>query len=324
MKTNDWQERRVYGTVGCNFSPFILHFAWRQLILPFNCSRYWNLVCGLFHLFQAILVLGLGLNPNGNAVKFKLPLTTLFLDWSRGFPVQVLVKQANLPFVAVTSGFSWMSAVAHFTVLIFFGSIYIPDLRRGMNRFRWVEYAFSSSLMIGLIAMLFGMYDIISLVLIMSVNACMNLFGYLMETTNVMNKKDDWTPFYFGCKLCLCERFWIWFINITRIGLLWILVWIDNFRNDLLIRHPLPSSTICCTYIRLFINFTISSHFFSDVLFSICGCGSMGLYIRIYRGFRVKKYSKFCFRYFSRLFDYVQYFPDKYGTPIFTGFLLVW
>ena len=47
-----------------------------------------------------------------------------------------------------------------------------------------------------------------------------------------------------------------------RIGLLWILVWLDNFCNDLLMQHPLPSSTICCTYIRLFINFTISSHFF--------------------------------------------------------------
>lgn len=41
------------------------------------------------------------------------------------------------------------------------------DLQRGVNRFRWYEYAFSSSLMMGLIAMLFGMYDVISLVLVM-------------------------------------------------------------------------------------------------------------------------------------------------------------
>jgi Heliorhodopsin len=136
-------------------------------------------------------------------VKFKLPLTTLFLDWSNGFPVQKLVIQGYLPFVAVTSGFSWMSAVAHFFVLIFFSTYYIPDLRRGINRFRWIEYAFSSSLMIGLIAMLFGMYDVISLVLIMSVNATMNLFGFLMETSNVGKKTYDWTPFTFGGK---CQR----------------------------------------------------------------------------------------------------------------------
>jgi Heliorhodopsin len=136
-------------------------------------------------------------------VKFKLPLTTLFLDWGKGFPVQKLVVQGYLPFVAVTSGFSWMSAVAHFFVLIFFSTYYIPDLRRGINRFRWIEYAFSSSLMIGLIAMLFGMYDVISLVLIMSVNATMNLFGFLMETSNVGKKTYDWTPFTFGGK---CQR----------------------------------------------------------------------------------------------------------------------
>lgn len=139
--------------------------------------------------------------PNGKAAKFKLPLTTLFLDWGGGFPVQRLVVQGYLPFVAVTSGFAWMSAVAHFVVLTFFAKIYIPDLRRGINRFRWIEYAFSSSLMIALIAMLFGMYDVISLVLLMSVNACMNLFGYLMETTNTGRKKNDWTPFVFGGEL---------------------------------------------------------------------------------------------------------------------------
>lgn len=143
-------------------------------------------------------MLGLGLLPGGKAAKFKLPLTTLFLDWGLGFPKQNLVVQGYIPFVAVTSGFAWMSAVAHFTVLTFFASVYIPDLRRGINRFRWIEYAFSSSLMIALIAMLFGMYDIISLVLIMSINAAMNLFGYLMETTNSGKTRNDWTPFTFG------------------------------------------------------------------------------------------------------------------------------
>lgn len=143
-------------------------------------------------------MLGLGLMPGGKAAKFKLPLTTLFLDWGGNFPVQSLVVQGYIPFVAVTSGFAWMSAFAHFTVLTFFNKYYIPDLRRGINRFRWIEYAFSSSLMIALIAMLFGMYDIISLVLIMSINAAMNLFGYLMETSNSGKNRNDWTPFVFG------------------------------------------------------------------------------------------------------------------------------
>jgi hypothetical protein len=73
-----------------------------------------------------------------------------------------------------------MSATAHFLVIIFFDK-YIRDINKGINRFRWWEYSISSSLLIALIAMLYGMYDIISLILLMSVNAAMILFGDMME-----------------------------------------------------------------------------------------------------------------------------------------------
>jgi len=71
-----------------------------------------------------------------------------------------------------------MSAFAHMIVLLN-KERYITDLRKGINYFRWYEYSISSSLMIVLIAMLFGMYDVVSLILLASVNACMNLFGLL-------------------------------------------------------------------------------------------------------------------------------------------------
>lgn len=55
--------------------------------------------------------------------------------------------------------------------------------------------------MIGLISQLFGIYDVLSLVLIMSINACMNFFGLIHETTNGGRKPGDvdWTPFVYGC-----------------------------------------------------------------------------------------------------------------------------
>ena len=55
--------------------------------------------------------------------------------------------------------------------------------------------------MIGLISQLFGVYDVLSLVLIMSINACMNFFGLLHETTNGGRSPGDvdWAPFIFGC-----------------------------------------------------------------------------------------------------------------------------
>ena len=152
----------------------------------------WNFICFNAHLVQAIACLVIGLT-GGNIGSFKLPLTTLFLSYPNGYPIQSLQQRALLPFVAVTSIFSFLSAAAHLLALAYFDT-YLSDLRRGLNKFRWYEYALSSSLMIGLIAMLFGMYDIISLVLIMSVNACMNFFGYMMEVLNEGRSKEqvDW------------------------------------------------------------------------------------------------------------------------------------
>lgn len=134
--------------------------------------------------------------------KFKLPLTTSFLSWdvARGYPVTELRTVATVPFVAVTSGFAWLSAIAHATVLLCYPR-YIADLRKGYNLFRWYEYAVSSSWMIALIAQLFGVYDILQLITLASVNACMNLFGLLMETMNAGRDRSqlDWSPFLFGC-----------------------------------------------------------------------------------------------------------------------------
>jgi hypothetical protein len=92
-----------------------------------------------------------------------------------------------------------MSAVAHFIISApKTNDIYNRDLEKGINKFRWYEYALSSSLMIFLIAMLFGVYDIGALILIILINASMNLFGLVMEEINQFKEKTDWKPFIFG------------------------------------------------------------------------------------------------------------------------------
>jgi hypothetical protein len=108
-----------------------------------------------------------------------------------------------LALAGIASIFSFLSALAHFTVLVFYAQ-YIKDLRRGVNKFRWWEYAASSSVMIALIALLFGVWDILNFINIMAINACMNLFGLLFEEMNASNreagiKKVDWQAFIYGC-----------------------------------------------------------------------------------------------------------------------------
>lgn len=52
--------------------------------------------------------------------------------------------------------------------------------------------------MMVLIAILFGVYDLGTLILVFLLNASMNLFGLLMEKMNQGREKVYWLPFIFG------------------------------------------------------------------------------------------------------------------------------
>ena len=160
----------------------------------------WNLACAILHGVQAVAALAAALAVT-KIKNFRLPITSQFLVWS-GTPVVPRQSDAVLgllPFAAVTSGFAFLSAAAHVLVLLCW-SRYVADLARGLNRFRWFEYALSSSLMIVLIAMLFGVWDLNVLIGIGAINCAMCLFGDLHEVLNAGKEPKDvnWTPFIYG------------------------------------------------------------------------------------------------------------------------------
>jgi len=160
-----------------------------------------NLFMGFLHLTQGSLMLyfAIGIERFAN---FRLPIWSYFLKFDT--QQMRLVTEANklwdVPFAVFVSLFLFISAIAHFTIVApGTNNIYKKDLERGINRFRWYEYSLSSSLMICLIALLFGVYDIGALILIFLINASMNFFGLVMEEINQYKEKTDWKPFIFGC-----------------------------------------------------------------------------------------------------------------------------
>lgn len=157
--------------------------------------RVYNAVMGLFHLLQGILMLALS-----NAT--TLPLTTNYLksdpfvDTALPAPGTV----ANLRLGPAVAAFLFMSALAH--LLLVMPGIYewyVKNLKKGINYARWIEYSFSASLMIVIIAMLSGVFDLNTLILIFFMNMMMILFGWMMELHNQTTAKTNWTAFYFGC-----------------------------------------------------------------------------------------------------------------------------
>lgn len=155
---------------------------------------------GVLHLLQGALMLGFALFID-KISDFVIPVRSYFLtfDQSQMRLVTDTKELFDVPFGIMVSMFLFLSALAHFIIVSPWGNkIYNRDLERGLNRFRWYEYALSSSLMIVLIALLFGVYDIGSLILIFVLNASMNLFGLDMEEINENREKVNWKPFIFG------------------------------------------------------------------------------------------------------------------------------
>jgi hypothetical protein len=153
--------------------------------------RVYNLIMGLLHAVQGAAILLL-------ANDFALPVTATFMA---GPPGSGLVREAtlfDLRFGWAIAAFLFLSAAAHFLVASpgVFGW-YRSNLLRGRNYARWIEYAFSSSLMVVLIAMLPGISDVAALGAIFGVNAAMILFGLLMEHYEQPGR-PNWMSYWFG------------------------------------------------------------------------------------------------------------------------------
>lgn len=168
--------------------------------------RKFNMIMGAFHLVQGLLMVIFAITVLGDInPAFSITITQNFLNFDV-VEQRLFLDQKDLfelPFGILVGVFLLLSAGAH--ALISFpkkiNDMYNRDLQKGINKLRWFEYALSSSVMIVLIATLFGIYDIASLTVIFIANAAMNLFGLDMEIINskrAEGEKVNWGPFVWG------------------------------------------------------------------------------------------------------------------------------
>jgi len=158
----------------------------------FKRLRIYNAVMGFFHAAQGVAIVALSND-------FALPVTASFLQGPPGSPAGIPEVLFEIPLGPAVALFVFFSALAHFT-LVMPGVFdwYVKNLKRNRNYARWIEYSFSSSLMVVLIAMLPGIFDIAALIAIFGVNAMMILFGLVMEHYEEPGH-PDWLTYLFGC-----------------------------------------------------------------------------------------------------------------------------
>jgi len=154
--------------------------------------RRYNLIAGIFHLAQMIVVLIL-------ANDFSLPIVGRYMSGPPGSTFAEPITLFETPVGLAVAVFLGLSAFFHFLVISpkYFNR-YSAGLAANRNYFRWVEYSISSSVMIVLIAQICGISDVAAIVSIFGVNASMILFGWLQEKYENPGN-GGWIPFIFGC-----------------------------------------------------------------------------------------------------------------------------
>lgn len=169
--------------------------------ISFSYLKKINIYAGVLHLITGILMLFLGLNLEWEADVYSIYLDFEILPVDPFFIVQPTPTVIfTISYIGVIlASFPLMSALAHFLIAYPLNEKYVANLQKGMNPYRWYEYAVSSSVMIFLVTFLLGIWDIWSLVMIVVLNAMMIMFGYLMEDINQYTEKTTWKPFILGC-----------------------------------------------------------------------------------------------------------------------------
>jgi len=163
----------------------------------------WNRFLVFAHGGQFVLMLLI----SGTAVLFEVVVPTARPVFDQNGEITGIepssVMLVSFPLVYLIASFFLMSAIAHACAGFFLRGRYEAWLARGMNPLRWVEYSFSSTVMIVAIAYLSFITEFPALVAIAGCNVAMILFGWSMEAGNegrlTKGERIDWKHFIFGC-----------------------------------------------------------------------------------------------------------------------------
>jgi hypothetical protein len=182
-----------------------------------------NFKMGIVHLIQGIALLVLALTvPEFRDYTADIVGRFFRPDGVGGYGPTAIVL-FELPVAILAASFILLSAGFHFLISVPFKKQYLSNVEKGINPLRWYEYALSSSIMIVLLSVMFGITTIEGLLSVFGINAVMNLLGLLMEKMNPPTRtKTDWTAHWVGWIAGLIP--WviivIYMLNITDLSLL--------------------------------------------------------------------------------------------------------
>ena len=154
--------------------------------------RTWNLALTILHFAQAVVIVLI-------AGDFAINVTSTFPEGPPGTRVPTAEPLFGVRIGAAIGLFLLLAAIDHFLTATVARSTYESDLRSGINRFRWVEYSVSATIMVLLICTYSGITGVSALLGIIGANVAMILFGWIQERSNPPGRSTtSMTAFWFG------------------------------------------------------------------------------------------------------------------------------
>ncbi len=154
--------------------------------------RRWNLALAVLHALQAVAILVL-------AGDFAITVTTTFPTGPPGTASPAPASAFDVRIGVAVAAFLLLAALDHGLTATAARDTYEADLSRGINRFRWVEYSVSATIMVLLIGFYSGVTGLNTVIAVAGANVAMILFGWLQEVLNPPGRATTtMLPFWFG------------------------------------------------------------------------------------------------------------------------------
>lgn len=154
--------------------------------------RVWNAALTVLHVGQAAAVAVL-------AGTFAITVTSNFPQGPPGSTAPAPEALFEVRIGWAVAAFLTLAAVDHLLTATVLRGVYERDLSRGINRFRWVEYSVSATLMVILIGFYSGITGVSTVIAVAGANIAMILFGWLQELMNPPGRdRTTMLPFWFG------------------------------------------------------------------------------------------------------------------------------
>lgn len=160
-----------------------------KLKLQFEVLNLWNIIIAVLLFAEAIVLIVLA-----NSQSF--PITTSFLtidnltSTAAGHTVLAPATRhlLDINIVYLITGYLLIASALHTLKATFWRKKYENDLKKGVNRLRWLEYILAGGLVVLTVSLLNGIYDISTLLAIFALTEILALFALLVEAHKEISK----------------------------------------------------------------------------------------------------------------------------------------